>query len=195
MSEEPATPAIKDKQANPIAIGIVMTLVALLAPFTVGLSGYDGLYLSMIGILWNFTSSPYYTSLEIANIFTLAIVIPFGFLRLAYAYQMVRFYKGLTTKKRALALGIVSELPFAILFIPFFIMSFLDQYSPITLAGPTLILLIVGIFIIRFRPPPEILKYGRRCPRKSRGGRRSQRMRDFTLLRAKELKVTTPLNR
>jgi len=195
MSEEPATPAIKDKQANPITIGIVMTLVALLAPFTVGLSGYDGLYLSMIGILWNFTSSPYYTSLEIANIFTLAIVIPFGFLRLAYAYQMVRFYKGLTTKKRALALGIVSELPFAILFIPFFIMSFLDQYSPITLAGPTLILLIVGIFIIRFRPPPEILKYGRRCPRKSRGGRRSQRMRDFTLLRAKELKVTTPLNR
>lgn len=160
MSKEPATPAIKDKQANPITIGIVMTLVALLAPFTVNLSGYDGphldgLYLSIIGILWNFNSSPYYTSLEITNIDILPIVIPFVFLRLVYAYQMVRFYKGLTTKKRTLALGIVSELPFAILLIPFFILSLLDPYISIMLAGPTLILLIVGILIIRLKPPPE----------------------------------------
>ncbi|MHA1483757.1 MAG: hypothetical protein ACTSPR_00390 [Candidatus Thorarchaeota archaeon] len=159
MSKEPATPAIKDKQANPITIGIVMTLVALLAPFTVSFYGYDRLYFSMIGILWNFTSSPYYyTSLEITNIYILPIVIPFVFLRLAYAYQMVRFYKGLTTKKRTLALGIVSELPFAILLLPFLFLSFLDPYGSIMLVGPTLILLIVGILIIRLKLPPEYLE-------------------------------------
>jgi hypothetical protein len=155
MSEEPATPAAKDKPVNPIVVGIVLVLVALLAPFAFSLSGYDGLYFSIIGVLWSFTSSPRYTYLEITNIFTFAITIPFGFLRLAYAYQMVRFYKGLTTKKRTLTLGIVSELPFAILFIPFFIMSFLDPYG-INLAGPTLILLIVGILIIRLKPPPKL---------------------------------------
>jgi hypothetical protein len=137
-----------------------MTLVALLAPFTVSLSSYhgphlDGLYLSIIGILWNFNSSPYNTSLQISDIFILPIVIPFVFLRLAYAYQMVRFYKGVTTKKRTLILGIVSELPFGILFMPFFIMSLLDPSISIMLAGPTLILLIVGILIIRLKPPPE----------------------------------------
>jgi hypothetical protein len=132
-----------------------MTLVALLTPFTVHLSGYDRLYLDMIAILWYFTSSRYYISLEIVDIFILPVVIPFVFLRLAYAYQMVRFYKDLTTKKRTLALGIVSELPFAILSIPVFIMSFLDPYSPIMMAGPTLILLIVGLLIIRLKPPPE----------------------------------------
>jgi len=34
-------------------------------------------------------------------------------------------------------------------------MWFLYPYGPMTLAGPTLILLIVGILIIRLRPPPE----------------------------------------
>ena len=96
--------------------------------------------------------------MEITSIIILPIVIPFAFLRLAYAYQMVRFYKGLTTKKRTLALGIVSELPFAILSIPVFILSFLDPYGCIMLAGPTLILLIVGILIIRLKPPPESLE-------------------------------------
>jgi len=155
MSKEPATPAINDKPVNPIVVGIVMALVALLVPFAFGFTGYDGLYFSIIGVLWTFTSSPNYTYLEITNIFTLAITIPFGFLRLAYAYQMVRFYKGRTTKKRTLTLGVVSELPFAILFIPFFIMWFLNPYGSMNLTGPTLILLIVGILIIRLKPPPE----------------------------------------
>jgi len=155
MSEEPAAPAIKDKPINPTVVGIVMALVALLAPFAFGFFGYDGLHLSMTAVLWGFTSSPYFTYLEIMNIFTLFAMMPFGFLRLAYAYQMVRLYKGRTTKKRTLTLGIVSELPFAFLFILYLIVWFLDPYGPMGLMGPTLTLLIVGILITRFRPPPE----------------------------------------
>ena len=155
MSEEPATPAAKDKPGNPTAVGIVMAGVALLAPFAFFISGYDGLYLSVIAVFWNFTSSTHYTYLELTNIFTLANTIPFGFLRLAYAYQMVRFYKGRTTKKRTQTLGIVSELPFAIMFLPYLFMWILNPLSPVALAGPTFILLIVGLLIVRFRPPPE----------------------------------------
>ncbi len=155
MSEEPATPAIKDKPVNPIVVGTVMTLVALLAPFAFNLSSYDGLYLSIIGVLWNFTSSPYYTYLDIANPFMIISMMPFGFFRLAYAYQMFRLYKGRTTKKRTLTLGIVSELPFALVFIPVLIMWFLNPYGPMYLMGPTFILLIVGILIIRLKPPLE----------------------------------------
>ena len=98
MSEEPAPPAINDKPVNPTIVGIVMALVALVAPLAFFLSGYDGLYISLIAILWSFTSSPYYTHLAIADIFTLSMSMPFGALRLAYAYQMLRFYKGRTTK-------------------------------------------------------------------------------------------------
>ncbi|MEE9539951.1 MAG: hypothetical protein V3V85_00475 [Candidatus Thorarchaeota archaeon] len=155
MSEEPETPAINDKPVNPIVVGIVMALVALLAPLAFSIAVYDGLHLSVTAILWGFISSPYQTYLEILNIFTLAIMMPFGALRLAYAYQMVRLYKGQTTKKRTLTLGIVSELPFVMLFMLYLIMWFLNPFSPMGLAGPTLILLIVGILIIRFRPPPE----------------------------------------
>ena len=155
MSEEPATPAIKDKPVNPIVVGTVMTLVALLAPFAFNLSSYDGLYLSIIGVLWNFTSSPHYTHLDIANPFMIISMMPFGFFRLAYAYQMFRLYKGRTTKKRTLTLGIVSELPFALVFIPVLIMWFLNPYGPMYLMGPTFILLIVGILIIRLKPPLE----------------------------------------
>jgi hypothetical protein len=155
MSEEPVTPAINDKPINPEVVGIVMALVALLAPFAFNIAIYDGLHLSVTAVLWGFISSPYQTYLDILNIFTLFAMMPFGFLRLAYAYQMVRLYKGRTTKKRALTLGIVSELPFVMLFILYLIMWFFSPYNPMGLAGPTLILLIVGILIIRFRPPPE----------------------------------------
>jgi hypothetical protein len=155
MSEESETPAINDKLVNPMVVGIVMALVALLAPLTFSIAVYDGLHLSVTAVLWGFISSPYQTYLEILNIFTLAVMMPFGFLRLAYAYQMVRLYKGRTTKKRTLTLGIVSELPIAMLSMLYLIMWFLNPFSPMGLAGPTLILLIVGILIIRFRPPPE----------------------------------------
>jgi hypothetical protein len=155
MSEELATPAIKDKPVNPTIVGIVMALVALVAPLAFFFSGYDGLYISLIAILWSFTSSSYYTQLVIADIFTLGMSMPFGFLRLAYAYQMFRLYNGRTTKKRTLTLGIVSELPLAILFIPYLIMWLLNPLSPLALAAPTLILLIVGILIVKFKPPPK----------------------------------------
>ena len=155
MSEEPVTPAIDDKPVNPEVVGIVMALVALLAPLAFSIAIYDGLHLSVTAVLWGFISSPYQTYLDILNIFTLFAMMPFGFLRLAYAYQMVRLYKGRTTKKRTLTLGIVSELPFMILFIPFVIIWLLDQHGSVALGGPTLILLIVGILIVRFRPPPE----------------------------------------
>ena len=155
MSEEPATPAIKDKPVNPTVVGIVMALVALIAPLAFSIAIYDGLHLSVTAVLWGFISSPYQTYLEILNILTLAIMMPFGALRLAYAYQMFRLYKGRATRKRTLTLGIVSELPFVMLFILYQIMWFLNPYSPMGLAGPTLILLIVGIFIIRLKPPPE----------------------------------------
>ena len=155
MSEEPATPTIKDKPVNPTVVGILMALVALLTPIGFFASGYDGLYISLIAILWSFSSSSFSTILVTADITTLIMSMPFGFLRLAYAYQMVRLYKGRTTKKRTLTLGIVSELPFMILFIPFVIIWLLDQHGSVALGGPTLILLIVGILIVRFRPPPE----------------------------------------
>ncbi len=132
-----------------------MTLVALLAPIAFFLSSYDGLYLSLIAILWSFTSSSYYTQLVLVDIFTLGMSMPFGFIRLAYAYQMVRLYKGRTTKKRTLTLGIVSELPFAFLFIPYIIIWLLNPYGPVSLGAPSLILLIVSILIVRLRPPPE----------------------------------------
>ena len=155
MSEESETPAINDKLVNPMVVGIVMALVALLAPLTFSIAVYDGLHLSVTAVLWGFISSPYQTYLGIADIFLLVAMMPFGFLRLAYAYQMVRLYKGQTTKKRTLTLGIVSELPFVMLSILYLIMWFFYPYSPMGLAGPTLILLIVGILIIRLKPPPK----------------------------------------
>ena len=89
MSEESATPAIKDEPVNSIVVGIVMALVALLVPFGFSFSGYGGLFLSLIAILWMFTLAPWGTRLIIAGIFSLSTWIPFGVLRLAYPYQMV----------------------------------------------------------------------------------------------------------
>ena len=155
MSEKSATPAAKDKPVNPLVVGIMMALVALFGPLVFSFLGDVEMRISVTAVLWIFASSPYYTYLDVANPSSVIAMMPFGFIRLAYAYQMFRFYKGRTTKQRTLTLGIVSELPFAILSIPFFIMWILLPYGSIPLAGPTPILLIVSILIIRFKPPPE----------------------------------------
>ena len=68
---------------------------------------------------------------------------------------MIRLYKARTTKKRTLILGIVSELPMTLPLLEVLIMWLLNPYGPMALGGPTLILLIVGILIIRLKPPPK----------------------------------------
>jgi len=155
MSEEPATPAAKDKSVNPLVVGIMMALVALLAPLMFSFTFHDGLCFGVLAVLWSFTLAPWGTHLETSDTFTFAILMPFGFLRLAYACQMVRLYMARTTKKHTLALGIVSELPITILLIPVLIMLLLHPDGPMVLFGPTFILLIVGILIIRLKPPPK----------------------------------------
>ncbi|MHA1587928.1 MAG: hypothetical protein ACTSV9_04025 [Candidatus Thorarchaeota archaeon] len=155
MSEESATPAAKDKPINPLVVGIMMALVALLAPLMFSFTAHDGLCFGVLAVLWSFTSTPWGTRLETSDTFTLGFLTPFGLLRLAYAYQMVRLYKGRTTKKRTLALGIVSELPIAILLIPVFIMLLLHPDGPMVLFGPTFILLTASTLIIRLKSPPQ----------------------------------------
>jgi hypothetical protein len=156
MSEEPITPAIKDKPASPTAVGIVLAVLALFAPLGFqGFTHYEGLTLSMIAVCWELYLSPYQSYLAIANPFMLIAMMPFGFLRLAFAYQMVRFYKDKTTRRRTFALGVVSEIPFMVLFLLNLIMMLLFPFGFTFLCGPTPILLIVGILIVRLKPPPE----------------------------------------
>ena len=155
MSEDPATPAAKDKPINALIVGIMMALMALLAPLMFSFTTHDGLCFGVLAVLWSFTSTPWRTYLETSDTFTFAILMPFGLLRLAYAYQMVRLYMARTTKRRTLALGIVSELPITILLVPVFIMLLLYPDGPMVLFGPTLILLIIGTLIIRLKPPPK----------------------------------------
>ena len=64
MSEESTTPAAKDKPVNPLVVGIMMALVALLAPLMFSFSDYDGLRLSMVAVLWIFSLTPWGTYLE-----------------------------------------------------------------------------------------------------------------------------------
>lgn len=155
MSEESAIPAAKDKPINPLIVGIIMALVALFAPLMFSFHDYDGLYFQVVAVLWIFSVTPWGTFLETSNYFFFSVLMYYGFLRLAYAYQMVRLYKARTTKKRTLTLGIVSELPMTLPLLEVLIMWLLNPYGPMVLFGPTFILLIVGILIIRLKPPPK----------------------------------------
>jgi len=51
MSEEPTTPAAKDKPINPLVVGIIMALVALFAPLMFSFSDYDGLHFQVVAVL------------------------------------------------------------------------------------------------------------------------------------------------
>ena len=87
-------------------------------------------------------------------------------IRILFPYQMVRYYQGKTTRKRTLVLGVVSDLSYILLA---FLLAFLMLFQIMILAArgvdvgipgiglplPIPSLLVVGMLLIRFFPPPS----------------------------------------
>ncbi len=83
------------------------------------------------------------------------VILPFMFLRLAFVFQVYKYYLGTTSRKRVLITGILGELQFpliSLLMVPI-CLSNPDLAAIISIPIP--ILLIAGLLMLRYIPKPK----------------------------------------
>ena len=140
---------------------LIMTLVTVVPPYTTLLSGFGGhghqisnVSISIHALLWAIFPPEFsYGGLQILNLIALSFGIPLGFLNIIFAFQVVRYFRGETSKRRTLLAGISTLIvPFTslIIVLPIMISSGLYVYI-----GPIPVQLITGLLLMYFAGPKE----------------------------------------
>lgn len=119
---------------------------------------YDGRLLMILSQAWVFyytTVSPYQAmSLSILGPVDWVTGLPLSLLRLSFAVCVVRFYRGTTTMRRAILVGLASELPtvgYALLVsLP---ALFIPSYRYALIGVPTPFLLVIGWLLMKHHRP------------------------------------------
>jgi len=143
-----------------------MATIAVLSP--VGLNvDFDPItgwivHLSVICMLWtlpinlgiNNPPGTFQDATVILNPLMFIGNLPFTFLRLVFVYQMYKLYRGRTTRKRTMVVGVASELQMAIVGIIAVIMPVFSLISRLFIPIP--ILFLAALITIKVAPPPEV---------------------------------------
>jgi hypothetical protein len=163
VSEEPASDytqkviSTRRGKLSPRTVVAIMALVALFVPFAiqVSINSWNS-YIYIFAMTWQWQSDywmPYY----LFNPLMLIIMIPMAGLRLVFVGMVHRLYKVKTTRRRAGIIGIAAELQFVtILYSPYLLMFLLNPYNTpwIPMMVPIPIMLVLGVILLRFSPPP-----------------------------------------
>jgi hypothetical protein len=157
------------ERINPRNVGIIMLIPALFAPIALSLYGEPGYgyYFIMISMLFvinydtrgGFYIYPtFYVPWGYIDFFyVLSMLMAMSLYagpRFVFAYQMVRHYKGRTTRKRTLALGTIADCFFLFLMLPSLLL-YPSMYMNIVLPIP--IALLISLLLLKFRPPPLVV--------------------------------------
>jgi hypothetical protein len=133
-----------------VAIGL--SALALLAPIFCYVSQVS---VTIFAALWAYIDYGYGTHFGFVEPFQLAFTGPFLALRLLFVYQVDRYYQGVTTRRRALVLGLVADGPG--LFMALLMLATILLPLPIALYVfiPIPLLLMAGGIVMWLRPVPE----------------------------------------
>ncbi|MHA2603147.1 MAG: hypothetical protein AM324_013580 [Candidatus Thorarchaeota archaeon SMTZ1-83] len=146
-------------ERNLTKIILLLTLVALLAPAGVMLYSFGTFWfqVQVYALSWMMAADPYGLHWMI-DPFALFMMLPMTFLRIVFVVMVIRAYQGKTTRKRATIAGVASELQmpliyYGVILLMFMITSYYPGGSFMTVI-PIPLLLLLGLIIMRVRPPP-----------------------------------------
>jgi len=134
--------------ANKRAITLMLSLLALFAPIFCYISA-AAIYI--FSATWIYTQSGYGVHLAFDDIL---LLIPITTLRIAYVYQVNRYYEGVITRKKTLALGILADGPGFFMFL-LMVVSLLFPSFWLYKSIPTPLLFLIGTLLLWRRPVPE----------------------------------------
>lgn len=138
-----------------------MTFVALLGPalFTVYLDREFNWHL--MAMTWEASYWDHNIQIVVVQPYMLMTGLLLLSLRPVFAYQMVRYYNGRTTKMNTLLVGVASELQVLVVtnlmtIVQWVLSPYRDEML-VPLFGPIPVLFLTGLVIMKVRLPPEII--------------------------------------
>jgi hypothetical protein len=171
FTDEPEPGKTTEEKIKPRNVGIIMLATGLLGPVAVNISisTWSGLYFSMLFLLFTLnyqtpegfyiypTIYPAWGYFDIYFLMSISMMLAVYFgPRFVFSYQLVRLYKGRTTKRRTFTLGFIADCYWLFLMIPTYIMM---MYSPEYFYAilPIPVALFVALLILKFRPPAKVI--------------------------------------
>ncbi len=137
---------------------LIMVLVTVISPFTTLLSSFGGhdhhVSISINALFWAIFPSEFsFGGLQVLNLISLSFGIPLGFFNIVFAFQVVRYFRGETSKRRTFLAGISTLIiPFASLIMALPLMISSGWYVYI---GPIPVQLVTGLILVYFAGPKE----------------------------------------
>jgi len=145
--------SIHDTSRMPKLVGVLMLVLAVLAPFAV--LGYSNFF-NIQSLFWMLTLNQYGIHLDIIPPGAIFLMLPFLLIRLTLPYQMVRYYHGKTTRTRTAVVAILSESPFLAVFVLQLTFSLIISGMMFGISLPAPITMIVGLLLLWRKPIPEV---------------------------------------
>ncbi|MFW9843184.1 MAG: hypothetical protein ACFFEV_01280 [Candidatus Thorarchaeota archaeon] len=141
---------------------VIMALATLIPPFMTifhGLSGHDGhltgVSVTTYALFWAIyppTSSP--SGLQVMTYYSLSAGLPLGFFNIIFAFQVIRFIRGRSSKRKTLVVG---ALTFVIPIISLIIaLPAMISFGVFVYIGPIPIQLAIGLILMHFAGPKEV---------------------------------------
>ena len=160
MSEDPHSEQGGSKESTSTIVGMVLLFAVLFAPAAIifQMSLYYS-YAQIISPMWTMFSEggPGGTGLRLETLEYFLATLPFTFLRYVFVYMMVKFYRGRTTRKRIILVGISSELQLLVLSFPALLMILFSSTDYLMIFLPIPSILVIGLLFIHFIPPNPTL--------------------------------------
>jgi hypothetical protein len=156
MSREDKSQSTESKSVNARLIGFYFVLLAVFAPAFLQIFWIPpgNLSFSVWGMVWQllYGMEPRQWYFDFSPFFVFAQSIIYTLLRPVFAYQIVRYYQGKSSKKWTIVAGIITELQVFVINIPP-MLSLLNLFLLVRL--PILFMLLAAVLLMRFMPPPR----------------------------------------
>lgn len=133
---------------------VVLVLLGIFSPIMINSYGYSGNYDFYINsLLWTFHCSNWGTDFYLTPFYYLFSIFPILILRLVPVSQIVRYYHGKTTRRRAFLGVIIGDIFFVIVGLITLMFSLASPYPTFSLPLP--IQMLVGFLVLWIFPIPE----------------------------------------
>jgi hypothetical protein len=135
---------------------IIMALATLVPPFMTVFSHLDGQSISVaiVALIWAiFPPSSPTSGFQILDGNWLQGSLPLGFFNIVFAFQVIRFIRGKSSKVKTLAVGVMTIIIPMIAF--FGMLPYMISRQIFVYVGPIPIQLVIGLFLMRFFAPEE----------------------------------------
>ena len=158
--EESGTAQVNQDTSRPRGIMFIMTFLVLFGPALFTVYPRFGFTWQLIAMTWQAYYWNHTIQIAVFQPHMLTSGLILFSLRPVFAYQMVRYYNGRTTKRKTLLVGVASELQIlvggALSAIVLLALIPPPVSIMIPLFGPIPVLFLTGLVIMKLRPLPDI---------------------------------------